>query len=193
MPRSSGQAERDMSSHNNITAGSEDHVATSDDDTIRDTYANNSETVRDTASEPPTKPLPSIPHTPTKGNGHSVTIVEDIEQERYPHTESSRQVVRRSKSLSRPERHRPRTSAERRRLEMAAIGRGDYASADLFRTEEKQRRSVASHLVSESHTEKHKCPGCWTLASWIATWWALPVMLRSFGKPYVFDIQTNIN
>ncbi|KAJ2962978.1 hypothetical protein NQZ79_g1896 [Umbelopsis isabellina] len=180
MPGSSGQAERDLPS-DDVTVGSEEHITTSDDGTIRNTNADDSETVKNTELEPPTKPLPSIPHTPTKGNGHSVTIVEDVEQEKYPHTESSRQVVRRSKSLSRPERHRPRTSAERRRLEMAAIGRGDYASADLFRTEEKQRRSVASHLVSDSYTEKHKCPGCWTLASWIATWWALPVMLRSFG------------
>jgi hypothetical protein len=177
MPRSPGQAERDPSS-DDTTSANEYHAR-------RNATVDNTTNVNGTALTPPTKPLPSIPHTPTKGNGHSVTIVEDIEQEKYSHSESSRQVVRRSKSLSRPERHRPRTSAERRRLEMAAIGRGDYASADLFRTEEKQRRSVASHLVSDSYTEKHKCPGCWTLTSWIATWWALPVVLRSFGKLYV--------
>lgn len=132
-------------------------------------------------SAPPRKPLPTVPNA---SKGQSVKIIEDVDLEKVSYVDGNRQGVQRNRSLTRPERHRPRTSAERRRIEMAAIGRGDTASsAEAQRGEErKRRRSVASHLATDAHLEKRQRPGCWTLTSWAVTFWALPVMLRSFGK-----------
>lgn len=131
---------------------------------------------------PPTRPLPTIPNAP---RGVSVTIAEDVDVEKVSYADEQ-QYVRRSRSLSRPERHRPKTSAERRRLELAAIGRGDTAtSVELNKTAvRKRRRSVVSHSASEIPSDKQS-PGCWTIASWIVTFWALPVMLRTFGRSII--------
>jgi hypothetical protein len=138
-------------------------------------------TIQDEQNEniPPSKPLPTIPNA-TKGA--SVTIAEGADVEKVSYADEQ-QNARQSWSLSRPERHRPKTSAERRRLEMAFIGRGDTAAnAELSKTaERRRRRSVASHHTSEVHSDKQS-PGCWTITSWIVTFWALPVMLRSFGR-----------
>jgi hypothetical protein len=132
---------------------------------------------------PGSNPLPSILK---ETKGATVTIVEDIDLEKVSYADGSQQSVKRSRSLSRPERHRPRTSAERRRIELAAIGRGDTGvSADLGRNNERRRRrSVASHLASETHLDKQRS-GCWTITSWIVTFWALPLMLRSFGRSII--------
>jgi hypothetical protein len=40
-------------------------------------------------------------------------------------------------------------------------------------------------LATDAHLEKRQRPGCWTLTSWAVTFWALPVMLRSFGKSII--------
>ena len=130
---------------------------------------------------PPSRPLPTIPNAP---RGVSVTIADDVDVEKVSYADEQ-QHVRRSRSLSRPERHRPKTSAEKRRLELAAVGRGDAAtSVEVNKNaERRRRRSVVSH-VSEVPSDKQS-PGCWTITSWIVTFWALPVMLRAFGRSII--------
>ncbi|RUS18327.1 chitin synthase-domain-containing protein [Endogone sp. FLAS-F59071] len=123
------------------------------------------------------------------------------------HPNSIRSNLNRQHSLVRPERARPRTEAERRRLKSLAhgsmgsegfddsrdgvrIGTGNDGGAGGGSEERDRRRALfvrnelgrgRSTILADGTAERRNCPGWWFITSRVLTFWAFNPMLRAFG------------